>query len=51
MREYIGVQLGFIALTGAVSLVLVLELLGDRVKASSFEESLQELDCRDDRRT
>src|SRR5688572_11913719 len=46
MREYIGVQLGFIALTGAVSLVLVLTLLGDRVKASSFEESLQELDWR-----
>ncbi len=37
---------GFIALTGAISLVLVLVLLGDRVKASSFEESLQELDWR-----
>jgi Na+/H+ antiporter NhaD/arsenite permease-like protein len=47
MREHIGVQLGFIALTGAVSLVLVLTLLGDRVKgASSFEECLQELDWR-----
>jgi Na+/H+ antiporter NhaD/arsenite permease-like protein len=46
MRQYIGVQLGFIALTGAISLVLVLTLLGDRVKASSFEESLQELDWR-----
>jgi Na+/H+ antiporter NhaD/arsenite permease-like protein len=47
MREYIGVQLGFIAMTGAISLVLVLALLGDRVKgASSFEESLQELDWR-----
>ncbi len=46
MREHIGVQLGFIALTGAISLVLVLALLGDRVKASSFEESLQELDWR-----
>jgi Na+/H+ antiporter NhaD/arsenite permease-like protein len=47
MREYIGVKLGFIALTGAVSLVLVLALLGDRVKqASSFEESVQELDWR-----
>ncbi len=47
MREYIGVKLGFIALTGAVSLVLVLELLGDRVKgASSFEEAIQELDWR-----
>jgi len=46
MREYIGVKLGFIALTGAVSLVLVLELLGDRVKASNFEEMIQELDWR-----
>jgi Na+/H+ antiporter NhaD/arsenite permease-like protein len=46
MRELLGVQLGFIALTGAVTLVLVLELLGERVKASSFEESMQELDWR-----
>jgi Na+/H+ antiporter NhaD/arsenite permease-like protein len=46
MREHIGVQLGFIAMTGAVSLVLVLTLLGDRVKASSFEECIQELDWR-----
>ena len=46
MREHIGVQLGFIAMTGAISLVLVLALLGDRVKASNFEEVLQELDWR-----
>jgi Na+/H+ antiporter NhaD/arsenite permease-like protein len=46
MREHIGVQLGFIALTGAISLVLVLALLGDRVKASSFEACIQELDWR-----
>lgn len=46
MREYIGVQLGFIAMTGAISLVLVLALLGDRVKATKFEECLQELDWR-----
>ncbi len=46
-REYIGVSLGFIALTGALSLVLVLALLGDRVKqATKFEECLQELDWR-----
>ena len=46
-REYIGVTLGFITMTGAVSLVLVLALLGDRVKqAHSFEECLQELDWR-----
>ena len=46
MREHIGVQLGFIAMSGAISLVLVLALLGDRVKAPNFEESLQELDWR-----
>jgi len=47
MREYIGVKLGFIALTGALSLVLVLQLLGDRVKqAPSFEEMVQGLDWR-----
>jgi Na+/H+ antiporter NhaD/arsenite permease-like protein len=33
-------------MSGAISLVLVLALLGERVKASSFEESLQELDWR-----
>jgi Na+/H+ antiporter NhaD/arsenite permease-like protein len=46
MREFLGVKLGFIALTGALSLVLVLAMLGDRVKAPSFEEMLQELDWR-----
>ena len=46
LREFLGVKLGFIALTGAVSLVLVLTLLGDRVKATSFEEMIQELDWR-----
>ncbi len=47
MREYIGVKLGFIALTGAISLVLVLHFLGERVKeAPGFEEMVQELDWR-----
>ncbi|MGQ0655415.1 MAG: SLC13 family permease [Betaproteobacteria bacterium] len=47
LREYIGVKLGFIALTGAVSLVLVLGLLGERVReAASFEEAVQDLDWR-----
>ena len=46
LREVIGVKLGFIALTGAVSLVLVLEMLGDRVEAGSFEGSVQALDWR-----
>jgi len=46
LREYIGAKLGFIALTGALSLVLVLELLGERVRAASFEEMIQALDWR-----
>jgi len=46
LRQVLGVKLGFIALTGAVSLVLLLQLLGERVKAPSFEEILGELDWR-----
>jgi Na+/H+ antiporter NhaD/arsenite permease-like protein len=46
LREVFGVKLGFIAMTGAVTLVLLLELLGERVKAPSFEEVLTELDWR-----
>lgn len=46
MRQTLGVKLGFIAMTGAVTLVLLLELLGDRVKAPDFEEILSELDWR-----
>jgi len=45
-REALDVKLGFIALTGAVTLLMALELLGDRVKAPSFEAVLQELDWR-----
>ncbi len=45
-RELLDVKLGFIALTGAVTLVLLLELLGGRVKAPRFEEIVQELDWR-----
>lgn len=45
-RQVLGVKLGFIALTGAVTLVLALELLGSRVKAPSFEKILEELDWR-----
>lgn len=45
-REVLGVKLGFIALTGAVTLVLALEALGERVQAPSFEEILGELDWR-----
>ncbi|HET9823059.1 MAG TPA: SLC13 family permease [Burkholderiaceae bacterium] len=46
LRQVLGVKLGFIAMTGAITLVLVLELLGDRVKAPSFEHILGELDWR-----
>jgi Na+/H+ antiporter NhaD/arsenite permease-like protein len=45
-RETLQMKLGFIALTGAVTLVLLLELLGKRVKAPTFEEIIQELDWR-----
>jgi Na+/H+ antiporter NhaD/arsenite permease-like protein len=42
-----GVKLGFIALTGAIALVLILEILGPRLKeAPSFEHIVQELDWR-----
>ena len=46
MRQVLGVKLGFIALTGAITLVLVLEMLGDRVNAPPFEHILGELDWR-----
>ncbi|MFN3565638.1 MAG: SLC13 family permease [Burkholderiaceae bacterium] len=46
LREVLGVKLGFIALTGALTLVLALEALGERAKAPSFEEILRELDWR-----
>ncbi len=45
-REYLGVQLGFIALTGAMLLVLVVEVMGHRIKKPEFEEILAELDWR-----
>ncbi len=47
MREFLGVKLGFIALTGAVILVLIIEIMGDKLKeAPSFEHIVQELDWR-----
>ena len=46
-RELLGVKLGFIALTGAVILVLTVEILGKRLKdAPTFEHIVQELDWR-----
>jgi Na+/H+ antiporter NhaD/arsenite permease-like protein len=47
MREVFGVKLGFIAITGAIILVLIVELMGSRLKeAPSFEHIVQELDWR-----
>ncbi len=46
MRETLGVKLGFIAVTGAIALVLIVELMGERLKAPSFEEIIQSLDWR-----
>ncbi len=46
MREFLGFRLGFIALTGAMLLILVVEGLGHRLKKPEFEEILQELDWR-----
>jgi Na+/H+ antiporter NhaD/arsenite permease-like protein len=46
MREHLDVQLGLIAMTGAVITVLILEVLGQRTAAPKFEEILQELDWR-----
>jgi Na+/H+ antiporter NhaD/arsenite permease-like protein len=47
MRETLGVKLGFIALTGAAILALIVETLGDKLKgAPSFEHIVQELDWR-----
>ncbi len=45
-REVLDVKLGFIAMTGAVLLVLIVETMGERLKAPSFEEVIQELDWR-----
>ncbi|MCP3868788.1 MAG: permease [Gammaproteobacteria bacterium] len=46
LREYLGMKLGFIALTGAMLLILHVELMGHRLKKPDFEEVLQELDWR-----
>ena len=45
-RETLNVKLGFIAMTGAISLVVLLELLGERVKKPSFEHVMQGLEWR-----
>ncbi len=46
-REILDMKLGFIAMTGALLLIAVVEMLGDRLKQKpDFEEILQELDWR-----
>lgn len=46
-REVLDVKLGFIAMTGALLVIAVVELLGERLKNKpDFEEILQELDWR-----
>jgi Na+/H+ antiporter NhaD/arsenite permease-like protein len=46
-REWIGTTLGFIALTGAVITVFIVEILHSRLKgAPTFEQIVQELDWR-----
>ena len=46
-REVLDVKLGFIAMTGALLLIAVVEILGDRLKKKpDFEDILQELDWR-----
>ena len=46
MREALNVKLGFIALSGALALILVLEVLGRRLRKPDFEGILAELDWR-----
>src|SRR3990170_2994371 len=41
-REVLNVKLGFIAMTGAILLVLIVEVLGERLKAPKFEEIIQD---------
>ena len=46
LRQVLNVKLGFIAMTGALGLVLVLEIFGRSFEKPSFEEVLKELDWR-----
>ena len=45
-RQVLGVKLGFIALSGALVLILILEIFGRRIQKPDFEEILKELDWR-----
>jgi Na+/H+ antiporter NhaD/arsenite permease-like protein len=44
LRQFIGVKLGFIAITGAAMLMVILEALGRRITKPSFGEILMDLD-------
>ncbi len=45
-REALGVKLGFISMTGAIVLVLIVETMGERLQAPKFEDVIQSLDWR-----
>ncbi|HEY4635051.1 MAG TPA: SLC13 family permease [Rhodospirillales bacterium] len=45
-REVLDVKLGFISMTGAIALVLIVEAMGERLQAPKFEEIVQGLDWR-----
>lgn len=45
-REVLNLKLGFIAMSGAILLVLIIESMGKRLQAPKFEEIIQELDWR-----
>lgn len=46
LRQFIGLRLGFIALIGALTLIIILEVAKSRVNSPSFEEVLSSLDWR-----
>ncbi len=46
LRQIIGLYLGFIALTGMIILVLVMEIFRGKLGSPSFEEVIDELDMR-----
>ncbi|MFQ5849348.1 MAG: SLC13 family permease [Candidatus Binatia bacterium] len=46
LRQVLGVKLGFIAMSGALVLILILEIFGSRIRKPELEEILQELDWR-----
>ena len=46
LRQFIGLHLGFIALTGMIILVLIMEMFHKKLEGPSIEEVLAELDWR-----